>query len=164
MGRWSEADMASDALALPAAVEALLSDDTPRDTTSQLWAAFRACFETEDEAVAAACRNAGTIMPYLNRPTNIVGSFEYLVRELGLEAARDVVRKNPGVLQCDPRAIAQSKPSDIVRAANSIDAIESLDVPPIVRNNADKLVFLVGAAVVAKRLLVDCAGQSCGGG
>ena len=57
------------------------------------------------------------------------------MRELGLEAARDVVRKNPGVLQCDPRAIAQSKPSDIVRAEPPMRFItrERPNAPPSAR-------------------------------
>ena len=33
-----------------------------------------------------------------------------------------------------------------------------------VRNGADKIIFYIGAAIVAKRILIDCAGQSCGSG
>jgi len=32
-----------------------------------------------------------------------------------------------------------------------------------VRNNLDKVLFFSGAAIVAKRLLIDCADRACGG-
>ena len=42
-------------------------------------------------------------------------------------------KQNPGVLQCDPRAIRQSSGEDIRKAANAIDNFESLKLPPLVR-------------------------------
>ena len=58
------------------------------------------CFPTEADAVAAAARNTGTILPYLNSPSNIYGCFEVLTDMLGKDAARDVCTKNPSILQC----------------------------------------------------------------
>eukprot|EP00962_Isochrysis_galbana_P060983 scaffold36090_cov140-Isochrysis_galbana.AAC.3 len=133
MRSWTKADMRSASLRLPDEVESLLSADTDRKTTSQLWAAFSTCYATEEDAIAAAKRNTGTILPYLNSPSNIYGSFAYIEQELGIDAAREVCRQNPGVLQCDPRAICQTSGADIARAAKAVDTVESLKLPPGVR-------------------------------
>ena len=44
-----------------------------------------------------------------------------------------------------------------------IDAIENLPIPTPVRNNGDKILFFAFAIPIAKRILIDCAGQTCGG-
>lgn len=189
MRRWTPADQKSKSLPLPAELDALLSADTDRDNTRQMWAAFRSCYASESEAIQAAKRNTGTILPYLNSPGNIYGSYAYIVEELGLAGAREVCKQNPGVLQCDPRAIRQSSGEDIRKAANVIDNFESLKLPPLVRwrlklrerssvaspravllptfvqvrNNLDKVLFLAGASFVAKRIFIDCADRACGG-
>ena len=74
-----------------------------------LWGALRACYGTESEAVAAAARNTGTILPYLNSPSNIKGCYAVLVELLGREQAAEVCAKNPGILQCDPRVLAPER-------------------------------------------------------
>lgn len=121
MARWQPSDMAAIRQPLPPEVEGLLSDDTPRDGVERLWGVMVKCYATEEDAITAAERNTGTILPYLNRPGNIEGVFAYLVDSLGLEEAQDVVKKNPGVLACDPRIVAQTNPDDIVSAANNVD-------------------------------------------
>ena len=63
MARWTAADMKAKRVKLPAALDDLLSEDTPRREVEVLWAALRSCFKTEDEAIAAAARNTGTILP-----------------------------------------------------------------------------------------------------
>ena len=90
------------------------------------------------------------------------GVFDYLESELGTEGAQDVVNKNPGVLSCSPSAIKQSSIDDIIKAADAVNSIETLPIPLIVRNNADKLLFFTGAFIVYQRLQA-CAGQTCGG-
>ena len=57
MARWTQEDMKAKSIPLPAEVEVLLSDDTDRPTTQKLYAALRACFKSEEEAIAAAERN-----------------------------------------------------------------------------------------------------------
>jgi len=148
---------------LPAEVDELLSTDTDRQNTKALWAALRSCFKTEEEAVAAAARNTGTILPYLNSPSNIYGSFDVLVQMLGREGAVDVCSKNPGILQCNPKILAREEADKIVSAANSVDFFERQLglLPPAVRQNLDKIAFFLLAVPVAKRLS-DCAGQTCG--
>ena len=74
-----------------------------------LWGALRACYGTESEAVAAAARNTGTILPYLNSPSNIKGCYAVLVELLGREQAAEVCAKNPGILQCNPRVLAPER-------------------------------------------------------
>ena len=55
-----------------------------------------------------------------------------------------------------------AKPEDIEKAANFVDTVESLGVPLAIRNNLDKIAVIAAGAFVAKRIIVDCAGQSCG--
>jgi ribosomal protein L32 len=88
--------MKSEYLPIPEEIASLLSEDTDRKTTSQMWAAFRTCYATEEDAITAAKRNTGTILPYLSSPSNILGSYKYIVQELGVDAAREICRQNPG--------------------------------------------------------------------
>ena len=164
MAQWTSADMSAKRLPLPAELDEKLSDDTDRDTTAALWAALRSCFDTEEEAMAAAMRNTGTILPYLNSPSNIYGCYQFLEDGLGREGARDVCAKNPGILQCNPKILAREDLDKIVSAADQVDWFESGvlgALPPAVRQNLDKIAFLVLALPVAKRLS-DCAGATCG--
>ena len=164
MASWTQADMKAKRVRLPDEVDALLSDDTSRANTEALWAALRSCFATEQEAIAAASRNTGTILPYLNSPTNIYGNYDVLVDMLGREGARDVCTKNPGILQCNPKILARESPEALVNAANQVDFFENQvlgSLPPAVRQNLDKIAFLLLAVPIAKRLS-DCAGGTCG--
>ena len=163
MAQWTAADMRSRRAALPAEVASLLSDDTDKKNTEVLWAALRSCYDDEQDAIAAAQRNTGTILPYLNAPSNIYGSFEVLTTMLGREEARAVCSKNPGILQCNPQALQRETPESIVRAANAVDFLEKPlgAMPPALRQNLDKVAFFALAAPIAKRLY-DCAGATCG--
>ena len=164
MRSWTAEDMSRPRLEIPSEVESLLSSDTDRRTTEILWAAFRSCFGSDEEAIEAASRNTGTILPYLNSPGNIYGSFEVLVDLLGSdEAATDVCYKNPGVLQCNPTALARESAESILKAADQVDFFEGLlgNLPPALRQNLDKVAFFVLALPIAKRL-ADCSGATCG--
>lgn len=163
MANWNPADMKSKKLRLPEEVADLLSADTDRGTTEQLWAAFRSCFGTEDEAIAAAKRNTGTILNYLNSPTNIYGSYEVLVDKLGRDGARDVCRMNPGILQCNPSTLAREDADKVVSTAETVERIEGVlgSIPPALRQNLDKVAFVLLALPIAKRLS-ECAGATCG--
>ena len=163
MRSWTPADMKAKRLPLPDEVAALLSDDTSRENTEALYAALRSCFATEEQTIAAATRNTGTILPYLNSPSNIYGSYEVLVDMLGKSEASDVCLKNPGILQCNPITLRREDPEKIVSAANTVDAFEGVlgKLPPALRQNLDKVAFIVLALPVAKRL-ADCSGATCG--
>ena len=87
-----------------------------------------------------------------------------LVDLLGKDGAVDVCSKNPGVLQCDPRALARESADSIVNAANTVDFFETGllgKLPPALRQNLDKVAFLILALPVAKRI-ADCSGATCG--
>lgn len=163
MRSWTPADMKSKRLKLPAEVDAKLSDDTSRENTEKLYAALRSCFATEAEAISAVERNTGTILPYLNAPSNIYGSYEVLVEKLGRDGARDVCAKNPGILQCSPIALAREDADSIVKTADYVDSVEGVlgSFPPALRQNLDKVAFFVLALPIAKRL-ADCSGATCG--
>ena len=88
MGTWDESDVKIMPVPLPDAIEDLLSDDTDRELTQIMWSAFVKCYASEDDAIAACQRSSVSIMHYLNRPSNIVGTFRYLEEELGTEGAR----------------------------------------------------------------------------
>ena len=107
MGQWLPEDMTAKALPLPAAVESRLSDDTPRELTGKMWCALRGCYATEADAISAAERSMSTILPYLNRPSNIYGSYDVLCNKLGADGAREIIRKNPNVLSCNPVELAK---------------------------------------------------------
>lgn len=88
MGTWDELDVKIMPVPLPDAIEDLLSDDTDRELTQIMWSAFVKCYASEDDAIAACQRSSVSIMHYLNRPSNIVGTFRYLEEELGTDGAR----------------------------------------------------------------------------
>lgn len=163
MASWTPADLKAKRIKLPSEVDEMISADTSRPGTEALWAALRSCFTTEDEAIAAALRNTGTILPYLNAPTNIYGNFEVLTDMLGKEEARRVCSLNPGILQCNPKILAREKPESIVSTAEFVDSSESIlgALPEPLRQNLDKVAFVLLAIPVYKRLS-DCAGQVCG--
>ena len=79
------------------------------------------------------------------------------------EAATDVCYKNPGVLQCNPTALARESAESILKAADQVDFFEGLlgNLPPALRQNLDKVAFFVLALPIAKRL-ADCSGATCG--
>merc|ERR1719174_2019271 len=162
MGTWSQADSQAKRAPLPHEVAEQISAETNLPQTEQLWATFRTCYATEELAVKAALRNTGTILPYLNVPRNIAGSYEVLVEAFGEEAAQDVIQKNPGILQCSPEGLAQQAEKDpeaILRAAKFIDAVELVleGIPPALRTNLDKVAFVLLAAPVVQRL-AECQG------
>ena len=103
-----------------AQVDELLSPDTSRKEVESLWGALRLCYGTESEAVAAAARNTGTILPYLNSPSNIKGCYAVLVEIMGSEQAGEVCAKNPGILQCNPRVLALEYGQSVVSGAQQL--------------------------------------------
>ena len=71
-------------------VEAVLSDDTlamQRNEVCILWGALREVYPTEAAAIAAVKKNSAVALPYLNRPMNIVGSWQVLKEFMSQEEA-----------------------------------------------------------------------------
>ena len=63
MTAWSDQDMNGKKVTLPVELDEMITEDTPRPGCEILWAAFLTCYATEQEAIAAAKRNTGTILP-----------------------------------------------------------------------------------------------------
>ena len=116
---------------LPEEIDALLDgfagDFPSRPQTGIMWAALRSCYATESDAVEAERRSPGIILPYMNRPGNIVGSFAVLVDKLGDEqAARALCQQNPAVLGTSPKGLAECSAADIRSAAAFREAVDRL--------------------------------------
>ena len=107
MGTWLPEDMTAKGLPLPDEVESKLSDDVARARRRRCGPRLRGCYDTEAEAISAAERSMSTVLPYLNRPSNIVGSYRVLCDKLGADGARSVINKNPNVLSCNPIELAR---------------------------------------------------------
>ena len=85
-------------------------------------------FPTEAAASAAVARNSAIVLPYLNRPTHIAGSWAVLQEKFGSdEEALEVVTKNPGLLSCNLRSSRdflerRRRPAD----GRPVDGVEKL--------------------------------------
>lgn len=90
-----------------------------------MWNLLLKCYATEAEAITAAKRTTSLILPYMNSPTNIAGSYDVLVELLGEEAARDVCIRNPAVLGNDPAALRGCSAKDIQDSARLKEFIET---------------------------------------
>jgi hypothetical protein len=115
--------------ALPPEIEALLTSSelkASRPGVCILWSRLLDVYPTEKAALAAAKRNSALVLPYLNRPANIDGSWEVLKGMMSEEEALDVITKNPGVLACNPVGLKGSNAGDVQRAALLVDVVESL--------------------------------------
>jgi hypothetical protein len=93
-----------------------------------LWAHLLDVFGgDEGAALAAALKNTAIIFPYLNRPTNIAGSWAVLQEMLGSrEEALEVVTKNPGILACNPDGLKTSNKAAVQTMAAVVDTVETV--------------------------------------
>ena len=114
---------------LPAAVEALLIDDelkASRPAVKVLWTRLLEVYESEAAALAAVAKNSAIVLPYLNRPFHIDGSWKILKQMMSEEEAREVITQNPGILSCNPAGLKDSNAADVKRAAAVVDSVEGL--------------------------------------
>uniref|UniRef100_A0A7S0LN90 Uncharacterized protein n=1 Tax=Coccolithus braarudii TaxID=221442 RepID=A0A7S0LN90_9EUKA len=112
--------------ALPERVaEVLPSSVLADEAVVPLWRALRAVYPSEEAAVAAARRNSAVLMPYMNTPEKIRGSWG-VVQELCGDDALDIITRNPGVLGCDPDALAQANADQVRSAANVANVFETV--------------------------------------
>ena len=126
---WSPEDMAVEPLELPDAIEEIRNEETNLRATQRMWSAVRQVYATEGEAVAAAVTNPSMLLPYLNCPTNVLGTKAVLVERFGEAGALEVMRKNPGVLACNPREIRRANPEDIQRSADLVAFVDGIPAP-----------------------------------
>ena len=108
---------------LPEAVYRLLPDvilRTPADAAAvaALWRAVCKVYPSEEAAAAAVVNTPSLILPWVNTPSNVAGSFAVLVDILdSTESAQDVISKNPGILACNPQRLALSSAGEIKAVA-----------------------------------------------
>ena len=146
---------------LPAEVAELAPSTDPKDV-EPLWAEFRKCYKTEAEAIRAAQKTPLVVLPFFNTKDNIRFCWQILGNELGFsdEERREIVTSNPGVLANKPYELASSSQDEVrfaVQMAQRVDA-----VPESVRFAIPTVTTLAIVAIIAKRLLIDCAGATCG--
>lgn len=120
--------LGDEAVPLPPAVEALLIDDelrASRPGVRILWLELLKIFRTEDDALAAVKKNSAIVLPYLNRPNFISGSWAVLLNMMSEEEALKVVTQNPGVLASNPAGLKLQSASVVKNTARAVDATES---------------------------------------
>merc|ERR1712070_231172 len=105
-------------------------------------------YGSRDQALVAAEKNIQVLLPFLNSPEIITGAYAVLVDMLGREGADEVVRKNPGVLACDPKSLSKTPQRDII--------------PPGVVGPLRASIFPIFAALLGTRVL-QCANGQCAG-
>ena len=90
-----------------------------------LWSRLLEIYPSEDAALAAVRRNSALIMPYMNKPAFIDGSWRVLNQMMSEAEALEVVTKNPGILACNPAGLVTSDAETVKRAAGFVDGVES---------------------------------------
>lgn len=130
-----------------------------KSDVNQMWSAFETVYGSRERAEAAANRNVKVLLPFLNSPETIRGSYAVLVDMLGKEEASEIIVKNPGVLSCAPEDLAKTKPGDIRSAANFVSLVDK--VPLGVLQLFDPLKSVVFPLLIA---LTIYRVQQCGDG
>ncbi|KAL1522172.1 hypothetical protein AB1Y20_021811 [Prymnesium parvum] len=88
-----------------------------------LWKEFKKCYPSEAVAQEMLSKNTAVILPQLNSPRKIKGTYALLNTRLGKVRAAEVLEKNPGVLICSPESLEKQSDDDIVNAANLVDTL-----------------------------------------
>ena len=121
--------LGDDPLRLPQEVEALLIDEEMRASRSRvrlLWANLLEVYESEELALEAVRKNSVIVLPFLNKPRHISGSWSVLKEKLGESEARDVIEKNPGVLSCNPLLLREQSKLSVVATARAVDVVNGV--------------------------------------
>lgn len=116
-------------ITLPEEVETLLINDELRKSrpgVCLLWAQLLSVYPSEAAAKQAVDRNSAIVLPYLNRPFHIDGSWEVLKTMMSEEEALEVITKNPGILACNPAALKTSNKVAVQTTARAVDTVENL--------------------------------------
>ncbi|EOD33082.1 hypothetical protein EMIHUDRAFT_98784 [Emiliania huxleyi CCMP1516] len=124
-----------------------------------IWSAMLKVYGNEADARLAVARNQQVILPYINSPAVITGAHRALLQKFGAEDAAKIIRQNPGILACDPAALAATPSRDIESAASFVAAFDSL--PRGAREGVPFATFALLAGTIGARL-ATCAGRVCG--
>ena len=128
----------------------------------EVFASWRACckvYGSYDDALAAVRKNQQIILPYVTNAQNIAAAYKALQDVCGKEDAASIIRKNPGVLACNARSLAETSKEEIEKAANFVVAFDSL--PAGVKAAIPILTFFALVGVVGGRI-ATCSGGACG--
>ena len=90
-----------------------------------LWKEFKKCYPSEAVAQQMLSKNTAVILPQLNSPSKIKGTYALLNKRLGKKQAQEVITKNPGVLVCSPEGLAKESDEAIINAANFVESVEN---------------------------------------
>ncbi|KAL1529697.1 hypothetical protein AB1Y20_000636 [Prymnesium parvum] len=124
-----------------------------------IWNAMVRVYGSREDALAAVRRNQQVILPYMNTPECIIGAHAALVTIFGKEGAAEIIRKNPGVLACNPTSLAKTPAKEIENAANFVVWFDGL--PSVVKEGIPFFTFLGLVGIIAGRIIVCKSGQ-CG--
>lgn len=136
------------ASALPPEVSKLLppqavEDDEILGAIVPLWEALVDVFTPGEERVrsaeeeaaavalasAAVAKNVAVVLPYMNVPSNIYGSWDVLNDMFEEDEALEIITKNPGVLGCNPKSLAEADPNQISTMAVVATGVEAVFGP-----------------------------------
>uniref|UniRef100_A0A6V4TKD7 PSI-F n=1 Tax=Prymnesium polylepis TaxID=72548 RepID=A0A6V4TKD7_9EUKA len=111
-----------------------------------LWKEFKKCYPSEAVAQEMLSKNTAVILPSLNSPRKIKGTYALLNKRLGKATAKEVLLKNPGVLVCSPESLEKQSDEEIIKAANLVETLENNK--PIINAVAGVVWFgIIGAFV-----------------
>merc|ERR1712066_436252 len=71
----------------------------------------------------------------------------------------EIIRKNPGVLACNPKTLAQTPAAEIEKAANFVVWFDAL--PPTLKEGIPFFTFLSIVGIIGARVIA-CGGGVCG--
>lgn len=71
-----------------------------------IWKAMVKVYGSREEALTACKKNQQVYLPYINTPECIIGAHGALISINGKDWAAEIIRKNPGVLACNPKTLA----------------------------------------------------------
>ena len=117
------------AVTLPAEVEELLVSDelrASRPGVCMLWAQLLQIYPGEEAAKEAVRRNSAIVLPYLNRPYFIEGSWQVLNEMMSAEEALEVVTNNPGILASRPEGLKMSNKAAVQATAKAVNVVDAL--------------------------------------
>jgi len=90
-----------------------------------LWREFKKCYRSEAKAVEMLSKNTAVILPQLNSPRKIKGTYAQLTKRFGKAGAADIIEKNPGVLVCSPEGLLTQSDKEILDAAELVATLEA---------------------------------------
>jgi hypothetical protein len=94
------------------------------DDILTLWKEFQKCYPTKQKALDALSKNTAVILPQLNAPSKIKGTFAQLKQRFGQKGAQEIVEKNPGILVCSPQGLLKQSDKQILDAANLVETLD----------------------------------------